>query len=540
MEERTTGNTESALASTGTVLDWAIQFYCAADDAEMVSSLVQMDVEEVSKDQDYWYQSDNEPLCLLFFRLDKFVNLLKPAYLGLEESEETLNRQQPWASPLNLQHMAKSSATDYSKDAGSVGSSPVRTTLEPFSSPFNSPQRSIQQRRPQSPLGILDAKCLEVPAMIRWLIIVENARRRSATEYLDWKHAQGSVGEQSERWQHHFAKRNIAAEIKFENILVALKELVVLQSIVRPESTLTGQLGKILDCSALGQHRQSGGESMQALPNTDKQGVFNVARCLAVLNLMFPLGPLHANTRYSDEENRMRHRFAMPLQHVPSPRIQLLQLLCETEAWVSGDDRVTVSIATGGAHNSFGQFDQLSQSADDQADGLGDGSGVNGDNVDQCSSKRVGDQGQRTPSNCPTWLAAARRFAWGQLKQSCHAYLRYTRHRIEKQHYEMHPWDLPTSSTPEYPTIETATAQESFVNDSADNCIAESDASQPTQTRSASQRITNAILSENNELLREVQHQMKPNTTVLERIVRHSRLVKTRFSPYATYSALTK
>ncbi|KAJ2806155.1 hypothetical protein H4R20_001797 [Coemansia guatemalensis] len=534
MEGHTTGDTESALVGTGSVLEWAIQFYCAADDDKMVTSLLQLRLDEANKDWDDLFQSYNEPLCLLFNRLNVCTYSLGPMYLGLEESEEALNRQQPWASPLNLQHMAKSSVSEHSKaqqqhkDAGSAGSSPARTTLEPFSSPFNSPPRSIQQSR-QQPLEMWEIKALEVPAMIHWLITVENARRRFATEYLDWKHAQGSVGEQSERWQHHFAKRNIAAEIKFENILVALKEIVVLHAIITPGRALTGEMAALLDRLALQQHSQPQDESAQVIPSAGKQGVFDVAQCLAVLNLMFPLSLPHADARYSQKENKMRYQYAMTLRHVPSPRIQLLQLLCETEAWVNGDDRVTVSIGPGEAHSSTVPFSQLSQSADDHGDGLNggleNGSVVDEHEIGQRNGKHAGDQDERTPANCPTWLAAARRFAWGQLKQSCFAYLRYAQHSINKQHFEMHQWKLSTPAAPDQPADEAAPAH---------------DTQEPAPTCSKNQRITNAILSENDQLLREVQQHEKPGTTVLERIVRHSRLVKSRFSPYATYSALAK
>ncbi|PIA15890.1 hypothetical protein COEREDRAFT_87388 [Coemansia reversa NRRL 1564] len=547
MEEHTTGNKKSALLSTGSVLDWATQFYCDANDYWMVLFLLRLRKSEASEDPNDWCEGDSEPLYLVFCRLSKCAEVLGPMYLGLKESEEVLDKQQPWASPLNLHHMAKSADTRISKaeqyyeDGGPTGSSPARATLEPFSSPFNSPQRSMQQSKPKSLAEIsADMKCLDVAEMIHRLIRVENTRRRLATEYLDWKHTQGSVGEQSERWQHHFAKRNISAEIKFENILVALKELVVLNAIITPSGKLTGDLPLVLNHLALKQRSQPCNESTQAIPNTRQQGAFDAAQCLAVLNIMFPLESLPIDTRCSCETKACMLRYAMPLRHVPSPRMQLYQLLCETEAWVNGDDRVRTSVGTETSRSSIVPFDQISQSADDQGDVLGDGFGEEENEAGQNNTNRISDHSERTPANCPTWLAAARGFAWGQVKQSCHAYLRYAQHRITNQQHEMHPWKPPASTASEHPTSESAQAHESSDVDSTGGSNVEYNDIKSAHTRPESQRITDAILSENEQLLREVEQQAKPGATVIERIVRHSRLVKARFSPYATYKALAK
>ncbi|KAJ2616401.1 hypothetical protein H4S08_000792 [Coemansia sp. RSA 1365] len=547
MEEHNTGNKKSALVSTGAVLDWATQFFCDAHDYLMVYYLLELRKSEASEDPNDWREGDSEPLYLVFCRLNKCAEVLGPMYLGLKESEEVLERQQPWASPLNLHNMAKSPDTgismmeQYQEDGGSTGSSPAMATLEPFSSPFNSPQRSIKKSK-RKPLAIISAEmeCLDVADMICRLIRVENTRRKLATEYLDWKHAQGSVGEQSERWQHHFAKRNISAEIKFENIMVALKELVVLNAIITPTGKLTGDLPLVLEYLALEQRSQPWSESTQPIPSTRKQSAFDAAQCLAVLNLMFPLESLPVDARYSPETKAWMLRYAMPLRHVPNPRMQLYQLLCETEAWVNGDDRVTASVGTETSRNNIVLFDQISQSVGDQDNVLGDGFSESENDAGQHNTKHINDQSERTPANCPTWMAAARGFAWGQVKQSCHAYLHYAQHRITKQQHEMHPWKLPTSTASEHPTSESAQAHESFDVDGTGGSNVEYNDIEPARMRPESQRITDAILSENEQMLREVERQAKPGATVIERIVRHSRLVKSRFSPYATYRTLAK
>ncbi|KAJ2632173.1 hypothetical protein H4R22_001452 [Coemansia sp. RSA 1290] len=431
--------------------------------------------------------SDGQPLHIVFYKLRTALDNLDPAYLGLEETEEMLEQQQPWASPLNLQRMAKPLVSKRSRsplsDSEAGGGS-----LQPFSSPFNSPSRPTQHKR-QNKVDKAAARSLDIPELIYLLITAENARRHFANELRTKMQAQKSVGDQSERWQHKLAKRNIAAETKFENILVALKELVVLRTVADIGRPPVGELAQVLSNAALQQ--QPSKKPLQAKPHDPQapDSGFDAAQGLAVLNLMFPLDPLHADTRWSLSTNKWQQRYAFPLQHVPNPRMQLHQLLCETEAWISGDERVTTSVG-------------VSASASSSA----------------------------AATTCPTWLAAARGLAWGQLKQSCQSYIRDTHKTILKQHFACHPWvplkQLNTSLLSAENQTSSAEAEDVYVpepiQDLGDIGI----------------RTAKAVINDNKALVNEVMSNVNPNTTIVERIAKHSRMVNIRFSHTAAFEVL--
>ncbi|KAJ1808632.1 hypothetical protein LPJ77_002222, partial [Coemansia sp. RSA 2523] len=401
------------------VLDWATQYFCSLDDHEILSDLLPLRQWEVDSTvvyhaqprekrrrphmstptttrirelNDGQFDGDSQPLHAVFYRLRKALSALGPAYLGLSESEDVLDKQQPWASPLDLQPWA--SPGDLQEPS---------VDLQPWASPFNSPQAvedaadvadAVDNTDNTDNTGNIDAaqaQQIDIPEMIYLLITAETARRHFAASTLRLKHTQGPLASQSERWHHRFAKRNIALETKFENILVALKELVVLRAIADPRSTQIGELRRVMGY-------------------TQPSRTEDAALALSVLNLMFPVDPALATTHAGSDRWLMRYAFT--LQHVPSPRMQLLQLLCETEAWVSGDDRVTVSVAT---HVNDGS---------DPADS------VDPADSDCHRTKRVCIAEPRTPRTCPTWVAAARGLAWSRLKQSCHAYVRDTQQNI--------------------------------------------------------------------------------------------------------------
>ncbi|KAJ2847371.1 hypothetical protein IWW36_003885, partial [Coemansia brasiliensis] len=335
------------------VLDWVTQHCCAHDDHELLEDLLplrkcvskrikrQKTSSAVQEETAGQLDSDGQPLHIVFYKLRRALDNLDPAYLGLEETEEMLEQQQPWASPLNLQRMAKPLVSKRPRTPLSDSPESGNGPLQPFSSPFNSPSRPTQRKR-QNKVDKAAARALDIPELIYLLITAENARRHFANELRAKMLAQKSVGDQSERWQHKLAKRNIAAETKFENILVALKELVVLRSVADMGRPPVGELEQVLSNAAL-QQKQPKSVHLKAQDTQTPNSGFDAALGLAVLNLMFPLDPLHADTRWPLSTNKWQQRYAFPLQHVPNPRMQLHQLLCETEAWVSGDERVTTS-----------------------------------------------------------------------------------------------------------------------------------------------------------------------------------------------------
>ncbi|KAJ2784698.1 hypothetical protein H4R18_000989 [Coemansia javaensis] len=495
------------------VLEWAVQYYCSVDDHDMLSDLLPLHACMAEQDSGLGdagravepdhgrglLESDREPLHVAFYRLRKAADDIGPSYLRLDESEEILDNQEPWASPLNLEQMAIRTRKEGPGAESHDGNGAVDNSADPFSSPFSSPSRPARQRVPRH-VSKSDARDLDVPFMVSLLIRIESARRHFAVEFLAKRNAQGSVAEQSERWQHRFAKRNIAAETKFENILVALKELVVLRAIVDASIARAGELHQVLG--------RMGAEEQRPAPG----GGFDAAQCLAVLNLMFPLAPLRADACRPLDTEQWQRRYAFPLTHVPNPRMQLHQLLCETEGWINGDDRVATTVGPAAEH-SVGAL-------------LGQGAGA-GDS-DAHRDKRARTDGVRMPSECPTWMAAARGVAWGQLRQSLQAYLCDTQRKIADQYCELHPWAVRSSISGSGPVAEGRAG-------GAAEAVPESLCSLGGEGH----RMARVIQSENELVLREAMRQASPSATVLERIVRHSRLMKLRFSPHAAYDALT-
>ncbi|KAJ1964208.1 hypothetical protein GGI12_001561 [Dipsacomyces acuminosporus] len=508
------------MASTSTVLEWATQFYCSKDDHEIVKDLLhlrQCDARDASTSQsttpphlskgsrrakrgyvDAALANSKQPIYVLLYDVRRLLHRLGPSYLGLVETEQMLDGQQPWASPLNLHKIAKHPPdTDIGSSDEHRPFSKSSSILSPFSSTFDVESGDGSPQLQHSGVvhdGAEEAEPVDVPALIYSLITIENARRHFASELLNRKHSQGSKGDQSERWQHHFAKRNLAAETKFENVLVALKELVVLRAIADPDTTQVGELklglGRI---SSQERRRSRGAASTAANALGARDGAssspFDAAQCLAILNLMFPLDPLHADRRKSIGTNMWQQRYAFPLQHVPNPRAQLHQLLCEVESWV----------------NSGGHSHRL------------DGSG-------------------NMPSNCPAWQASARGLAWGQIKQSCLAYLRDASQKIAGHHRILHPWA--SSLT----TIRDATAgREVHVVDSeGEERLQTSTAIAVEQQDPGDDRTSRTIDYETKLILRTIEQQLAPGATTIERIVHHSQAISRRFSPYAVFDRLSK
>ncbi|KAJ2497205.1 hypothetical protein GGH96_005280 [Coemansia sp. RSA 1972] len=506
------------------VLDWATQYFCSLDDHEILSDLLPLRQWEVDSTvvyhaqprekrrrphmstptttrirelNDGQFDGDSQPLHAVFYRLRKALSELGPAYLGLSESEDVLDKQQPWASPLDLQPLA--SPVDLQESL--VDPQEPSVDLQPWASPFNSPRPvedvadATDNADNTNNTDAAQAQQVDIPEMIYLLITAETARRRFAASTLRLKHTQGPLASQSERWQHRFAKRNIALETKFENILVALKELVVLRAIADPRSTHTGELRRVMGY-------------------TQPSRTEDAALALSVLNLMFPVDPAHANNCGS----KWLMRYAFTLQHVPSPRMQLLQLLFETEAWVSGDDRVTVSVAT---HASDGS---------DPADS------VDPADSDCHRTKRVCIAEPRTPHTCPTWVAAARGLAWSRLKQSCHSYVRDTQHNITDQHGALHPW-VPVDTTARAETPVSKDIDASEICDTSENSDAPKDVDIHGQ---ADQRAARAFKAESNHLFNQVMNQLPPTATVVERITLHAKLMNMSFSKDAAYMLLAQ
>ncbi|KAJ2387746.1 hypothetical protein GGI05_003996, partial [Coemansia sp. RSA 2603] len=396
------------------------------------------------------------PLHLVFYRLRQAIDQIGPSCLGLDESEISPNESQPWASPLALPKISTHASDTSSAD-------PSIQPLEPFL--MQTPKQKQEQpllttgrysSNGQPSTARASRQNTDIPAVIHMLITAETARRRISSEYLLKRQSQGSVADQSERWQHHFAKRNIAAETQFENVLVALKELAVLQAIVDPTTSQSEDLARCLEHT--GGRPVTGTKRRRTL---GAAGGFDPAQCLAILNLMFPLDPLHADKKQTTHETTgWSQRYAFKLQHVPNPRMQLVQLVCEVEAWV-------------------------------------------GNNV-----------ADSRPNKCPKWLQSARGFAWGQMRQSGRSYVDRSEKKILELHRKMHPW-----------TFEDAGANGTVDGREQEGVQAHFDA---------------AIVRDNAVILAEIDGQVSPDTTVIERIARHSQLVRHRFSALAVRDALKK
>ncbi|KAJ2872487.1 hypothetical protein FB639_004342 [Coemansia asiatica] len=454
------------MAAESMVVDWALQFYCAMDDQDMI---------------------DGSPSCL-----------------GLEESGIELEEHQPWASPLNLHCMAQPRL-----EKSFSGSD--TESLEPFSLPQGKGKRkrrtsNLPSRRnsKRTSTGV-STEPVDLAAVIYLLITAENARRYFAAEFLSKKQSQGSVADRSERWQHHFAKRNIAAETQFENALVALKELVVLQAIANPKAARAGELKESLDYIA--SKNAMSGEPIDTASRSEPLVEFDASYCLAILNLMFPLDPLHVDRRHSLSTNKFQQRYAFPLQHVPNPRMQLHQLLCEVEAWVNGDKRIAASIT-----------------------GHGIGSISSDERGYSTSSGNVFAAGSKKPTKCPAWLASARVFAWGQLKQSCLSYLHNAQQKIMEHHRKIHPWspeDIDSTASADAPAINSNTLLDDNMEEDVDMG--------PQRTKHDAD-----IIRINNRLLKDVDKQLSSDSTVIERIICHSQLVDQNLSTKAVYYLLSK
>ncbi|KAJ2842819.1 hypothetical protein IWW36_005770, partial [Coemansia brasiliensis] len=159
-----------------------------------------------------------------------------------------------------------------------------------------------------------------------------------------------------------------------------------------------------------------------------------------------------------------------------------------TEAWVSGDERVTTSVGASASTS-----------------------------------------GSAATTACPTWLAAARGLAWGQLKQSCQSYVRDTHKAILKQHFACHPW-VPLKSLNISPSAENQTG--SVENEGVY-------VPEPIQDLGdIGIRTAKAVINDNKALVNEVMSNVSPSTTIVERIVEHSRMVNIRFSHTAAFEVL--
>ncbi|KAJ1722356.1 hypothetical protein LPJ53_003224 [Coemansia erecta] len=440
------------MADRKPVLDWALQFYCSLGDDEMVDDLVRLRRFEI-KDAD----DSRPPLSLAFHRLRRGIDGIGPSCLGFGDSEISLSESQPWASPLVLPKLTARAADNPAADPSAQRPEHFLPPTELYERPSATTKR--HSSNPKSPATRVAQQNIDIPAVIRLLITAETARRRIAAEYLLKRQSQGSVADQSERWQHHFAKRNLAEETQFENVLVALKELAVLQAIIDPTTEQSEDLARCLE--------HTGGRPVAGAKRRRRQtlgaangGGFDAAQCLAILNLMFPLDPQqHADGRPADDGTaEWSQRYAFRLQHVPSPRMQLVQLLCEVEAWV-------------GSHASDGR-----------------------------------------PSKCPRWTESARGFAWAQLRQSGLSYVVRAEKKVLELHRKLHPW--------------------AFENAAPEGAVSGEDGVQA--------HFDAAIARDNAVIVAEIDGQVAPDATVIERIARHSQLVRHRFSALAVRDALRK
>ncbi|KAJ2438981.1 hypothetical protein GGF42_008113 [Coemansia sp. RSA 2424] len=370
-------------------------------------------------------RTDNAlPLYVLFYKLRNALEDLGPSYLGLDDM---LDANQPWRSPLNLQSMADPATAMSIDDPANSPAGKTDGSLEPFSPPADTSSSITPPSRKRKRKAGASMEPIDMPSIIHMLIMVEQARQGYLAELTSRKHAQGSVGDQSERWLHHHAKRNTAAEIKFENVLVALKELALLRAVIDPS---VAQLSELKSCLSRSDSKR--GKTLAATPRDSLQALdYDATQCLAILNLMFPLKSL--------------------------------------------DPSLT---------NSAGS-------------------------------------------------TSARGFAWGQLRQSCLTYLRDAQHKIATQHRAMNPW-TPVALDTDMPHDDAGEDVSPGMED-VDNaeCVSLSNDSGTGQDIAGP-----AATQENDKILSAVSAQCSRDATVVERIVRHSRLVGSRFSQHAFYNDL--
>ncbi|KAJ2758655.1 hypothetical protein H4S06_002605 [Coemansia sp. BCRC 34490] len=517
-----------------TIVEWAAEFFSARDKSGLVEELTQLQrlyAEEKSDSKEPNVASredshagDTVTLYTALYNLRKLHKMLGPLYLGICEAEDTLGARQPWASPLRLQHNAEAVDTarkidSDSRISGGYGDEGVskRRKLAKTTSPSSSKSQDSASNKPLEGWQVyhfLNAASLDIPEMIRMLIVVENTRRFYATQILHKRHAQGPLGDQSERWEHGFAKRNIAAETKFENLLVALKELVVLRAIADPEAMGRGDIKQVLEHMGVQMPQRKEGQRQKQQQEQHSEKIvanhgrgepsrpsristhstfattlsnrFDPAICLTVLNLMFPLDPLSADRRISLNTSRWKERYTFPLQYAPSPRVQLHQLICEVEAWMNGEDSGVSAL-----HRAF-PAQQLQ--------------------TDQNTSNESSQP--RCPMVCPVWLASAHSFAWGQFRQSLQAYLQDTELKIATQHRMLHPW------------LSSKTSSSGSTSDIAG--------------RTTNISYSEHLLNENEEMLRLVESKASTNATVLEHIIHHSRLADLRFTKRILFDQLER
>ncbi|KAJ2230001.1 hypothetical protein H4R99_003552 [Coemansia sp. RSA 1722] len=479
------------MAAENTIVDWALQFYCTIDDQEMVDDLLRLKESQLqeSASPPGLHNADKQPLHLVFYKLRQSIERISPSCLGLDESSLKIEENKPWASPLNLQGMAKPKVEKSFSGSGSE-------TLEPFFLPTNKRKQEtpkLARRSSKRRKTGANNEPVDLAETIYLLIVAENARRFFAAEFLSKKQSQGSVADQSERWQHRFAKRNLAAETHFENVLVALKELVVLQAIGNINAVRTGDLKQNLDYIA-SKGTDIGKLAYTTIKNTAAPVDFDASYCLAILNMLFPVNSLYHDRRHSLSTNKVQQRYAFPLRHVHSPRVSLHKLICVVEAWVNGDEKAASSIS--GRHSALA--------------------------------------GQKKPNECPTWLASVQKFAWSQLKHSSLSYLNDTQQNIAEHHRKIISWSSEDTGLVAA-TDALAVSNKSPVHRDMEDVDIDTDAdTEPHKLRIAE------ITHINNKLLKDVDKQLSSDSTVIERISCHSQLVNLNLSTRAVYKALSK
>ncbi|KAJ1900466.1 hypothetical protein LPJ66_001453 [Kickxella alabastrina] len=507
------------------ILEWATQFYCSLDDHEMVDELLCLRDCNTSSSKSAFPSSalssndteaeNHDPLCstggsqplyVSFYKLRRALENIGPMCLGLSELDMESSTQLPWESFLHSQRISQldlSISANIESNNSSNSSSNIEMPIDPFAqSPDNRKRDTLASgHQAKSCDSTSSREPVDIPAAIYSLIAVEKVRRSYVAKLLNTRQSQKSVADQSERWRHKVAKRNIASETQFENTLVALKELVVLQAIASPKYAQSGEIKRCLDYTG---NTSGDDDEPDASTALRVETNFDAAQCLTILNMMFPLDALNMGKQGSFGRSEWDHRYAFSLKHVLSPRMQLHQLLCEVEAWINKDNRVTTSMIR--RTSIFGDQHLKTLAAGDSDDSQRARNSV-------CSQS----SNNRTPSECPAWLASAQGFAWDQLKQSCLSYLQRAQQNIW-EHYEiMRPW--------------LAESNQSTVSATKDDgeCF-----------ESAQKTLHNSIIRDNNLLLREVNEQLPFGSTVIERIACHSQLVKRRFSSHAVYDALSK